>query len=127
MTSNHLRNSPDLKVLRRKLRTDQTDAERKLWGLLRQKQFHGCKFYRQYSVGRFILDFYSPSLQIAIELDGSQHLEPEYHEKDDIRTKYLNDLGIKVIRFYDNDVLRNIDGVYMILEQIRSQTPPASS
>jgi very-short-patch-repair endonuclease len=127
MTSNHLRNSPDLKVLRRKLRTDQTDAERKLWGLLRQKQFYGCKFYRQYSVGRFILDFYSPSLRIAIELDGNQHLEPEHHEKDDIRTKYLNDLGIKVIRFYDNDVLRNIDGVYMILEQIRSQTPPASS
>lgn len=69
----------------------------------------GFKFFRQYSFGHFILDFYCPQCRLAIELDGSQHLSQQAY--DDKRTGYLNENGIEVIRFWDNDVLEETDGV----------------
>ena len=92
-------NDPSFKTRRRHLRKKQTDAEHKLWQRLRNKQVHGLKFYRQYSVGSYILDFYCPQRRIAIELDGSQHLAAK--EYDDNRTAYLQRSGITVIRFWD--------------------------
>ncbi|MEK9143223.1 MAG: endonuclease domain-containing protein [Patescibacteria group bacterium] len=115
-------NDPSIKSRRRLLRKHQTDAETRLWSKLRNKRFLGIKFFRQYSVGAYILDFYASSIQLAIELDGSQHAERKQQSYDARRTKYLKDFGIRVVRFWDNEVLKNTDGV---LESVASSvTPP---
>lgn len=106
---NDLYNRYDFKERRRLLRKSQTDAERKLWGILRNKQLNGLKFFRQYSVSKYILDFYCPAIRLAIEVDGGQHAESKY---DDIRTNYLKSKNIFVIRFWNNEVLNNLEGVY---------------
>lgn len=105
----YLYNDKNLKEKRRVLRKSQTDAEKKLWQILRKKQINNLKFFRQYSVGQYILDFYCPAIRLAIEVDGSQHIENKY---DDNRTNYLRSENIFVLRFWNNDVLNNIDGVY---------------
>ncbi len=115
-------NDPSIKSRRRLLRKHQTDAETRLWSKLRNKKFLNIKFFRQYSVGAYVLDFYAPSIKLAIELDGGQHAEQKQRSYDVRRTAYLEDFGIQVIRFWDNEVLTNIDGV---LETIDSRvTPP---
>ncbi len=95
--------------LARKLRKSQTDTEQILWLQLRNKRFLNYKFRRQFPVGNYIVDFICLELQLIIELDGSQHIEAE--EKDTERTLFLNQHGFKVIRFWDNEVIRNLDGV----------------
>lgn len=94
-------------------RRDQTDAEKALWQYLRNRQLNGYKFRRQYPIKNYILDFYCVEKQLAIELDGSQHISRKHY--DNKRTVELRALGIHVIRFWNNDVLQNIDGA---LEQI---------
>jgi len=94
-----------------------TDAEKLLWRHMRNRQLNGIKFRRQHPVDKFILDFYSHECKLAIELDGSQHLNDEQFQYDKLRTEHLNQQGIKVIRFYNNDVLTNIDGVLEIILQ----------
>src|SRR5437867_2133213 len=106
----YLKSDPSLKSLRRSLRASQTETEKYLWSKIRNNQL-GCRFFRQYSVGRYILDFYSPTLKLAIELDGSQHSEENNIEKDNTRTQFLESNGIKVIRFWDNEVFNNPEGV----------------
>ena len=69
------------------------------------------KFIRQYGVGKYVVDFYCPALRLVIESDGGQHLDPENLVYDEARTEFLNSLDIKVIRFYDNEVMNNLDGV----------------
>jgi very-short-patch-repair endonuclease len=92
----------------RSLRKNQTDTERFLWSKLRRKQL-GVKFHRQYPIGPYIIDFYSPEKRLAIELDGSQHIENiDYDQK---RTKYLEEHGIIVLRFWDNEVFKETSGV----------------
>lgn len=113
-------NNSDLKDRRRELRKNQTDVERKLWAKLRNRSFHGLKFFRQYSVGYYILDFYCPTLKLAIELDGGQHGEEENRTYDNLRTNFLNTEGIKVLRFWNNDVMNNIEGV---LEEVGLAIP----
>ena len=81
-----------LKVLRQKLRKNSTDAERALWRLIRKSQVENTKFIRQYSAGRYILDFYSPKLRLAVELDGGQHLNESGLAYDEKRTRFLNSL-----------------------------------
>ena len=103
-------NQLKLKPLQRKLRKNSTDVERLVWNLVRNRQIEGLKFFRQYGAGTYILDFYCPQLKLAIEIDGGQH--DENSEKDSERTQYLNSLGIEVLRFWNNDVLQNIEGVY---------------
>lgn len=118
-------NDPSIKSRRRLLRKHQTDAEARLWSKLRNKRFLGIKFFRQYSVGAYILDFYAPSIKLAIELDGSQHAEQKQRSYDARRSAYLEDFEVRVIRFWDNEVLSNTDGV---LEAIASRvTPPVLS
>jgi very-short-patch-repair endonuclease len=114
-----LYNNQKLKERRQALRKSQTDAEKKLWQVLRNKQLNGLKFFRQYSIGNYILDFYCPEIRLAIEVDGSQHIESEYDEK---RTDYLRQENVFVLRFWNNDVLSNLDGVYTkILFNIESR------
>ena len=106
----------ELKSNARSLRKSQTEAERLLWYKLRSRQIKDIKFYRQYVIGKYILDFYSPSVKLAVELDGSQHLQNKVYDNN--RTKFLQKYGIRVIRFWDNDVLTNTEGV---LEVIRKE------
>lgn len=105
-----------LKDRRRTLRTNQTEAERKIWTILRNKQVLGCRFLRQYSVGRYIIDFYCPSLRVAIEIDGGQHNATNI-KYDMNRTDYLTKQNISVIRYWNNEVLNNLEGVYSDLVQ----------
>jgi len=106
----HLYNDKIYEQLRQKLRNDSTDAERRLWQILRGKQFNGLKFRRQYGVGNYILDFYCPKVRLAIELDGGQHMNIK--TADNIRTAFLKSLDISVLRFWNNDVLKNLEGTY---------------
>ncbi|MCF7793068.1 MAG: endonuclease domain-containing protein [Candidatus Cloacimonetes bacterium] len=98
------------KEKRRELRKKQTPAENKLWNEIRNKKT-GFMFYRQYSVDKYILDFYCPSVKLAIEFDGPYHKDIEQKEYDKIRTELLNDLKIEVIRFTNQTVITNIEEV----------------
>ena len=104
------------KNTRKKLRNNMTLAEVKLWNILKGREFTNYKFRRQHGIGPFIVDFYCPKLKLVIELDGSQHLEAKNIIYDRKRTKYFNSLNIKVIRFSNNEVLGNIAGVCMKIE-----------
>lgn len=106
-----LYNKPELKQLRRELRADSTTAERILWKELRNNKLAGRKFKRQYSIDRYIIDFYCPSEKLAIELDGEGHYTPEAIEQDSARTAFINSLGVKVIRFENVCVVKNLEYV----------------
>ncbi len=95
-----------------------TKPEVILWTQLKSRGCLGYKFRRQHSVGRYILDFYCHELYLAIEVDGSQHFELEALKYDQERTKYLNSLNIKVVRFTNDDILTNLNGVIDALEEI---------
>jgi len=82
-----------------------------LWSKLRLKQLKGYQFYRQRVIGNYIVDFCSPSLKLVIEVDGSQHYSDKGVATDKIRDKYLQDCGLRVLRFNDYEVLTNINGV----------------
>lgn len=103
-------------ILARVLRKDSTIQERRLWNLLKNHQFYGLKFKRQHPIGEYIVDFICKEAKIIIEVDGGQHNENENIEADKIRTKYLESKGYKVIRFWNNEVYENIDGVIKRLE-----------
>ena len=91
-------------ILRRELRNHSTSAEATLWKLLKNSQAGGYKFRRQHGIGPFVLDFYCPLLRLCIELDGGVHQMPLADVKDEMRTKFLNEQGITVLRF-ENDVV----------------------
>jgi len=101
----------------KKLRQDSTDAENKLWYFLKAKQLNGLKFRRQQPIGNYIVDFVCFSKKIVIELDGGQHDEIQNLIKDQLRDQWLNSEGYKVLRFWNHDVLENIEGVYDEIEK----------
>jgi len=102
----------------RQLRRDQTDAEGKLWYLLRNRNLASRKFKRQVPIGRFIADFACLELKLIIEADGGQHADQQ--DYDEARTAWLESEGWRVLRFWNRDILTNIDGVAeAILEAIR--------
>ncbi|MFN3233713.1 MAG: endonuclease domain-containing protein [Alphaproteobacteria bacterium] len=106
----------------RNLRRNQTDAEKRLWCFLRNRQLAGFKFNRQVPVGPYVADFICRTEKLIIEIDGGQHAFQK--QADAKRTKYLAAKGYRVIRFWNNDVLKNTEGV---LETIRSElmnSPP---
>ena len=94
-----------------------TDAERKIWMYIREKQIKNLQFYRQKIIGNYIVDFYCPARKIIIEVDGGQHFEEEGLCQDKIRDKYLSSLGFKVLRFNNLEVLQNIEGVYQRISE----------
>jgi len=106
-----LRNDPTLKQRRRELRRNQTNAEMALWAKVRNKQFFGMRFFRQYSIGHYILDFYCPTVKLAVELDSGQHNQSDNREYDAARSEYLKAQGIDVMRFWDNEVLLDVQSV----------------
>ncbi len=99
----------------RELRRDMTDAERRLWRHLRERQRLGCKFRRQVPVGDYIVDFACFEMKLVIEVDGSQHMDRE--ERDAKRTRWLESEGFRVLRFWNNEVLEQIDGVLSVIEE----------
>jgi very-short-patch-repair endonuclease len=99
----------------RNLRQNQTPQEQKMWNLLRGKQFQGIKFVRQYPIDKYIVDFACRSKKLIIEIDGGQHNEDKNIVYDNERTKFLESLGYKIIRFWNNDIDQNIEGVYQKL------------
>ncbi|OIP97997.1 hypothetical protein AUK40_02140 [Candidatus Wirthbacteria bacterium CG2_30_54_11] len=104
----------------RELRHDMTEAELLVWKYLKNRQLAGLKFRRQVGVGRFILDFYCPEKQLAVELDGGHHGSENALVYDAMRTKYLESRGIKVLRFWNSEVMGNVDGVLeRIVEIVR--------
>ncbi len=111
-----LNNLNYLKNNRKALRSNLTPAEACLWKYLQGSKLDGKKFRRQHSVGNYILDFYCPSEKLAVELDGALHFTEEGIVQDEIRTHYLNELGIKVIRFENKLVFDKPDWV---LEEIK--------
>jgi very-short-patch-repair endonuclease len=114
------RSNPITKHKAIQLRKDPTPAERRLWSRIRDDRL-GVTFRRQHAVGNYIPDFCSPKSKLIIELDGSKHLDQE--EYDEERTKYLESLGYKVIRFWNNDVMKNMDGVILaILQAMEDET-----
>ena len=104
-------NRPSTRGKRKNLRKSQTEAEMALWQKLRDREFMGYKFYRQYGIGEYIADFYCPQHKLVIEIDGSQHYSDDGREYDESREKYMSSLGIKTIRFNNLDVLQSIEGV----------------
>ena len=96
------------------LRTNMTKEERRLW--YEYLSSYKYRFRRQVTCGGYILDFYCAAAKLAIELDGSQHYEPEKQQYDEKRIEYLNDLGIQVLRFSNADVMQNLRGVCQMID-----------
>jgi len=109
-------NTKKLQPFRRNLRKKMTFAEVALWIMIKNKQLDGVRFLRQYSVGHYILDFYTPQFKLAIELDGEGHFTEQQMAYDKRRDEYLNSLGIRVLRFENFEVIEYPDRT---LEEIR--------
>ncbi len=108
----------------RNLRNNPTEAERILWRALSARKVSGVRFNRQVPIGPFICDFVARSLNLVIEVDGGQHNE----DVDAQRTRYIEAQGFRVIRFWNNDVLGNIEGVIEEIERVIANMPsPAPS
>jgi len=114
----------DILTFARELRTQQTDAEQLVWNLVRAKRFLGLKFRRQHPVGRYILDFYCDEKKLAIELDGGQHAEQAGY--DNARSEFLASQGIKVLRFWNNEVLGQTESVLEAIYQAVLPSPGPS-
>ena len=100
-----------------------TDAEKALWRVLRSRQVSGLKFRRQHPFGDYVLDFVCLENKLIIEVDGGQHGERTKH--DEIRSQNLLRAGFRILRFWDNDVLREIEGVKeRIWRVVKEQQPP---
>src|SRR4030095_16373718 len=110
-----IRSKPQTKHRAIELRRESTLAEQKLWARIRNDQL-GVTFRRQHAIGNYIPDFCSPKAKLIIELDGSQHLDQQ--EYDEERTKYFESRGYKVIRFWNNDVMKDIDSVIRAIMQV---------
>jgi len=106
-----------LKQYSQQLRRNMTDAEKALWSKIRGKQLKGYQFYRQKPLGNFIVDFYCPKRKVVIELDGGQHYADEGRLKDNQRDRYLESIGLRVLRVSDREIFENMRGV---LERIWS-------
>jgi len=98
----------------RQLRTDSTDAERRLWSLLRNRRMDGHKFRRQHPIGPYIADFACVERMLIVEADGGQHAD---NPADQRRTELLQGQGWRVARFWNNDILRNTEGVAVAIRQ----------
>jgi very-short-patch-repair endonuclease len=103
--------APSSVPLARALRRSQTDAERLLWGKLRGRRLAGGKFKRQVPIGRFIVDFCCADAWLIVELDGGHHGHDAAVEQDRLRTRDLEQCGYLVLRFWNHEVMGNLDGV----------------
>lgn len=111
------------KFRRRQLRKNPTEAEKILWQEVRGKKIGNLRFHRQYSIGPYILDFFCPTVRLAVELDGAQHLDS--HDYDQERENFLKNENITTLRFWNDEVVKNLPSVLeKITEAQRSLLPP---
>ena len=103
--------------LKRRLRSNLTGQETRLWSRLRARQLQGLKFRRQHGIGPYIVDFYCPEQSLVIEVDGDSHADADQIVKDQLRDRYFQSLGLRVIRYINDDILKNLDGVLEDLAQ----------
>ena len=117
MADKKIFNRKRLKNFRKELRNNLTPAEALLWSALKNKQLSGRKFRRQHSMGKYVVDFYCPSEKLVVELDGAGHFTPEGSDHDEIRDEFIKGLGIKILRYENNEMYKNLEAV---LEDIKS-------
>jgi very-short-patch-repair endonuclease len=116
--------NPKLKEAARRLRNNSTKAEIKLWTYLKGNQLIGYDFHRQKPIDNYIVDFFCNKLMLAVELDGYTHSFEAVADRDKLKEQRLNEIGIRVLRFKDEDVMNNIEGVIAeIKEWIKAHTP----
>lgn len=124
-------NDHSTKEKRTLLRQNQTEAELLLWQYLRKRALCGEKFCRQYGIGHYIADFYCPHLKLVIEIDGKQHQKHDVQKYDQIRTEFMNAVGIEVIRFQNEEIIYQTDLTLAIIvnhiELLHKKHPPALS
>ena len=109
----------------RRLRTERTLAEHRLWTRLRARQLDGCHFRHQSPIGEYVVDFAWRRRRLVVEVDGGQHAERR--EADAARTARLERRGYKVIRFWNHEVLENVEGVLATIRTaLRERDPPPS-
>jgi very-short-patch-repair endonuclease len=115
-----------LTALARENRSNPTAAESKIWReVLRVRKFAEYKFLRQKPIGGYIVDFYCSELQLVIEIDGDSHAETEEYDRE--RTMFLNALGLQVARYTNDEIIRNIEGVYADLIRLTNTSPPSAT
>jgi very-short-patch-repair endonuclease len=110
-------NNHSQKAIRQRLRHQMPAPEVILWSCLKKKTLSGYKFRRQYGIDRYIVDFYCPKAKLAIELDGDSHFTEEAREYDHQRQMFIESLGIKVIRFTNLDICKNLNGALWMIDQ----------
>ena len=118
------RSRTPLESFARRLRQESTGAEKKLWSRLRDRRLASAKFRRQLPIGPYIADFACVEAQLIVELDGGQHADRAEH--DEARSAFLNSKGFRVLRFWNNDVLLNIEGVLTVILQALDPSPQPS-
>jgi very-short-patch-repair endonuclease len=109
----------------RSLRRNPTQAEQRLWSRLRHRQLDGFRFRRQVPLGPYVVDLACLSARLIVEVDGGQH--GWQGARDDMRTAWLEAAGFRVVRFWNNDVLANSDGVIQRIREILEAPPPRPS
>jgi very-short-patch-repair endonuclease len=106
----------------RALRINATDAEQRLWQILGSRQMMGCKFRRQVPIGRYIADFLCHEARLIIEVDGGQHDRSSEHEAN--RITFLQSQGYRVLRFWNDEVLTNPEGVHFLITEVLKRDHP---
>ncbi len=116
--------NPKLKERARHLRNNSTKAEIRLWQYLKGRQMMGYDFHRQKPIDNFIVDFFCRELMLAIEVDGYTHSFEEVTDRDERKEQRLRELGVRIMRFRDEDVMNNIEGVMKEIEDwVKKHTP----
>jgi very-short-patch-repair endonuclease len=105
------------------LRHRQTETETVIWSILRAKRFFGVKFKRQQPIGNYIVDFVSFEAKLIIEIDGGQHNESPTMDKDEQRTTWLKSQGFRILRFWNNEVSENLNGVLLTIKKELEESP----
>jgi very-short-patch-repair endonuclease len=104
-------NKIESKETRRELRKNAPTPESIIWSKLRSRQMNNSKWRRQYGIGKYVLDFYCPAKRLAIEIDGESHFNEEAVAKDINREKILKSMRVEIIRFSNDEVMKNLEGV----------------
>jgi len=116
-----------MRTISKDLRKRATVSENRLWSFLKDRQLDGVKFRRQEPIGRYIADFLSYERKLIIELDGSPHLEIENQEQDKERGEWLKSQGYTILRFWNRQVIRNMEGVLAEIRRRTNRPSPRSS
>ena len=119
----YIHNERSQKTLRQTLRNNATSSEAILWRALKGKQVEGLKFRRQFGIGPYVIDFYCPEIKLGIKLDGGVHKTFYTHEYDEMRSRFLAENRITILRFDNEVVYNNMEGIIEAIKEARSDHP----